>query len=743
MRIPFITTGLVLATMIMAQPGALDPTFGNGGFIQLDPGAGTDMFNDGAYGVASLADDRVLVTGYSMVDGEFLGVVLRLNADGSLDEGFGENGIRFIQAGTITTGFDLAVLGDGSIMVAGYSYASFGQSDVMLAKLTSEGSLDTGFGTNGIVLTSIGAGLDLGYAVSIQPDGRMVVCGSSADANGVDNGLVLRFNEDGALDNSFSGDGYAVITAWQEADRLWDLALLPDGSIVAAGMRGTNEDMKTMLVKFDSNGVPDASFGSNGVLIPDLLGTKDGAYGAVPSGDGFLVCGKCGEDLDAPDAFVARFNGDGTIDTGFNGTGMAFMNAVDTSVARDVILQSDGRILVCGTTGPELSNDPRDLLLGRFLSDGTPDNSFGTDGVVITDLGDGFTDAQAMALRADGRILVAGITMGNDNDIVVARYLADACAVFPNVSPEGLVLCPNATGDLSTEAFDSYQWYKNGAEIPGATGQALTLTSADDVGSWFMVRTTIDTCFGFSDSVLVDGYTFLPPSITNTGDAPNLIGDNSEQIYCQGDDPVLVLGAPYDTNVQWSVNGEPIPGANDTLYAVPGSGSYTVEGAPSVCPDFIQDAVTIEMDFHPYVQPTIYQSGILLCPQPEGLSSQWYYNGQPVAGFEQCVIPIDAGNYTVFVDYGDSCSVLSAPFYLVGLDEYELADMKASPVPTPDRVTITWADGGPIRDWRVIDVTGRIVRSGTKATSPLTIDLGTLDVGRYRFLSGDGRSLPL
>ena len=100
-------------------------------------------------------------------------------------------------------------------MVAGYSYASFGQSDVMLAKLTSEGSLDTGFGTNGIVLTSIGAGLDLGYAVSIQPDGRMVVCGSSADANGVVNGLVLRFNEDGALDNSFSGDGYAVITAWQ------------------------------------------------------------------------------------------------------------------------------------------------------------------------------------------------------------------------------------------------------------------------------------------------------------------------------------------------------------------------------------------------------------------------------------------------------------------------------------------------------------------------------------------------
>ena len=114
-----------------------------------------------------------------------------------------------------------------------------------------------------------------------------------------------------------------------------------------------------------------------------------------------------------------------------------------------------------------------------------------------------------------------------------------------------------------------------------------------------------------------------------------------------------------------------------------------------------------------------------------------------MAGFEQCVIPIDAGNYTVFVDYGDSCSVLSAPFTVVGLAEHTRSDLKASPVPTPDRVTITWAKGEPLPDWRVTDVTGRVVRSGTNGTSPLTIDLSALDVGRYRFLSGDGRSLPL
>ena len=242
----------------------------------------------------------------------------------------------------------------------------------------------------------------------------------------------------------------------------------------------------------------------------------------------------------------------------------------------------------------------------------------------------------------------------------------------------------------------------------------------------------------------MDGYVFLHPYIINEGDAPNLIGDNSEQIYCQGDDPLLVLGAPYDTNVQWFNSGTPIPGANSPSYAVTGSGSYSVEGAPAVCPDFIQNAgVSVVMDFHPYIQPTIVQSGILLCPQPEGVSAQWFYNGSPVAGLDQCVIPIDAGGYTVFVDYGDSCSVLSSPYNVVGVEEQTLPRMAAFPVPTSGPVSITFPDGGTIPDWRLLDVTGRVVIAGSKATTPFMLDLSGVEAGRYRFLSGDGRSVTL
>ena len=737
----------ILPGLALAQPGSLDPTFGDAGVVLLQPG----FHFDEASAVATLPDNTVILAGWTwglFGPDTIRGLVVHLLDDGSLDPSFGMGGYAPIIGGERNSLNGLAVTSSGFV-VAGSALAEYDGTDpdpdtqVLLARISTTGASDPGFGSGGITKTDIGSGDDVAADIAVQPDGRIVVAGYTEDANGEKNGLIMRYDADGTLDGTFSSDGKLVITAWSGEDALNDVAVLPDGSIVGAGYATVGGVRKSMLVKVSTDGTYDSAFGIDGLLVPELSDSTSSAHGILVADDGILVCGKIEESFLETVAYLARFMSDGTPDPVFNGNGLALVTGSPHGDALDLALQDDGKVLVCGKSESE-DIEPGEFLLARFNPDGSVDDTFGSNGAVTTDIDPGPSYARSIAIRPDGRIVLAGAAWLDYSDIAVARYLPDNCAVFPSISPEGPILCPNGTGELSTEAFDTYQWYKNGAEIPGAVGQTLTVNSADDVGSWFKVRTTIDTCFGFSDSVLVDGHVFLLPTVSQTGDAPNLIGDNGEQIYCQGDDPILVLSMPYDTNVQWSVNGEPIPGANDTLYAVPGSGSYTVEGAPSVCPDFIQNAgITIEMDFHPYVQPTIYQTGILLCPQPEGLSSQWYYNGQPVAGFEQCVIPIDAGNYTVFVDYGDSCSVLSAPFYLVGLDEYARADMQASPVPTPDQVTITWTEGGALSDWRVIDVTGRIVRSGTKATSPLAIDLGALDVGRYRFLSGDGRSLPL
>lgn len=737
----------ILPGLALAQPGSLDPTFGDAGVVLLQPG----FHFDEASAVATLPDNTVILAGGTwgfFGPDTICGLVVHLLDDGSLDPSFAMGGYAPIIGGERNSLNGLAVTSSGFV-VAGSALAEYDGTDpdpdtqVLLARISTTGTIDPGFGSGGITKTDIGSGDDVAADIAVQPDGRIIVAGYTEDANGEKNGLIMRYNADGTLDGTFSSDGKLVITAWSGEDALNDVALLTDGSIVGAGYATFGGIRKSILVKVSIDGTYDAGFGIDGLLVPELSDSTSSAQGILVDGDGILVCGKIEEGFLETVAYLARFTSDGTPDPTFNGNGLALVTGSPHGVALDLALQDDGKVLVCGKTESQ-DIEPGEFLLARFNPDGSVDDTFGSNGAVTTDIDPGPSYARSIAIRPDGRIVLAGAAWLDYTDIAVARYLPDNCAVFPTISPEGPILCPNGTGELSTGAFDTYQWYKNGAPIPGATSQTLAISSADDAGSWFKVETSIDTCSGMSDSVLVDSYVFLLPYIINEGDAPNSIGNSGEQIYCQGDDPVLVLGSPYDTNVQWFNSGAPIAGANSPQLAVSGTGSYSVEGAPSVCPDFVQNAgVEVVMEFHPYVQPTIYASGVLLCPQPEGLSAQWYYNGSPVAGLDQCVIPIDAGSYTVFVDYGDSCSVLSAPFNIVGLNELVRTDMTAVPVPTSDRVTISWAEGGPLPDWRVIDMTGRSVRSGTKASSPLTIDLGALDIGRYRFLSGDGRSLPL
>ena len=739
------TTCLILASsfglVCSGQAGSLDTTFAGVGFTLYSPALG----NNYNYDCATLADNTILACGYSVIDGTARAVVSHLLNDGSLDPDFGVEGYAVIPGDVPTIGQAIAVDPSDRIIIAGNS-AEFAVQRAFVACFTMHGTMDTTFGEGGMTMHDISGESALIRGLSIRTDGQIITCGSTTHhITGDMNGLLISYTESGALDIGFAGDGILVYASSGNDATLFAVVALPGGDVLATGYASIGGDRRTLLVNVHADGSLNSDFGSGGTVTETFGEPENASRDLALVDSGFVVTGLITLSFDSTIAFVAKFHLDGSLDTTFGTLGKA--DLVDTSYTAygdGICVQADGRLVVTGTIGDNDDPDELDVLMFRLLANGTADNGFGVDGVVRTDLGQTTELGESVAVQPDGRIVVCGLSWGSTGHMLVARYLADACTLFPTITPETPILCPNGSDELTTGAFDTYQWYKNGAPISGANSQTLPLTSADDAGSWFKVAVGLDSCSAISDSVLVDGYVFLLPYIINEGDAPNLIGDNSEQIYCQGDDPLLVLGAPYDTNVQWFNSGTPIPGANSPSYAVTGSGSYSVEGAPAVCPDFIQNAgVSVVMDFHPYIQPTIVQSGILLCPEPEGISSQWYYNGSPVAGLDQCVIPIDAGNYTVFVDYGDSCSVLSAPFTVVGLAEHTRSELKASPVPTNDRVTITWTQCGPLPDWRVIDVTGRIVRSGMTAPSPLTIDLGTLDVGRYRFLSGDGRSLPL
>jgi hypothetical protein len=166
------------------------------------------------------------------------------------------------------------------------------------------------------------------------------------------------------------------------------------------------------------------------------------------------------------------------------------------------------------------------------------------------------------------------------------------CTFDPTVTGDTL-LCPNATGMLTTQVYDSYQWYKRSLSggtaqpIAGATSQTLTIDYGNDAGFYFSVEATLAGCAEFSPEVLVDGWAFLPPFTIIEGDYQ--IGGSGELILCIGDTIYLIVGGPYDTSIQWFDNGNPIAGANNDTLIVTTAGSYTFQGAPQICPNYIQN----------------------------------------------------------------------------------------------------------------------------------------------------------
>jgi hypothetical protein len=169
---------------------------------------------------------------------------------------------------------------------------------------------------------------------------------------------------------------------------------------------------------------------------------------------------------------------------------------------------------------------------------------------------------------------------------------ANAQCPFDPVITGDTILCPNKNGILKTQEYDSYQWYRRewgnsmAEPIQGATGQSLDVTEADVLVS-FSVEATLNGCKETSPEVLLDGYVFLLPFVQHTGD---YTFDPVAETFkiCKGDTMFLTLGSPYNANITWFKDWIPIPGENSNTLAVTESGSYTVEGAPSVCPEFIQ-----------------------------------------------------------------------------------------------------------------------------------------------------------
>jgi hypothetical protein len=304
------------------------------------------------------------------------------------------------------------------------------------------------------------------------------------------------------------------------------------------------------------------------------------------------------------------------------------------------------------------------------------------------------------------------------------------CPFTPTIEPDDLILCPNEGGTLSTEPYDAYQWYKDGNPINGATAQTLPVSQMQDAGSSFTVAATSEGCTEMSASVLVDGWMFIPPYVIHGGDLPVSEGPVLE--FCEGDTLTLTLASGYTENIVWYADGTPIPGENSPMLVITGTGSYTVNAAPDICPNYIQGiGVEVSATFLPTVRPNIVLDGEQLCVEPTGTSTQWYLDGQP-AGNTDCITFTSSGPYTAFVDYGEPCQGLSDPWFATSVPEVPHAAPILSPVPTASGLTVRWPHDQPKGAWQLLDLTGRPLLTGVASPGSTTVlDLHFAAPGHY------------
>ncbi len=319
------------------------------------------------------------------------------------------------------------------------------------------------------------------------------------------------------------------------------------------------------------------------------------------------------------------------------------------------------------------------------------------------------------------------------------------CPFDPTITPNDLILCPNAQGTLTTQAYDGYQWFQDGQPITGATEQTLQVNSSQG-GSQFTVSATLNGCTETSPAVLVDGWVFLLPFIIHGGDEPYDIGSQGEQLFCVGDTALLVLGLPYSENIQWTNNGMPINGATNDTLVVTGAGAWSASGAPAICPNFNQSVgVQVVTSFTPNQQPEIVVSGDELCVSPSTYPHQWYLNGSPIVA-DVCFAPTVSGVYTVTMDLPGPCDAPSDPADIsVGVDEgMGRTDVTLSADGAAGRVRLSAS--APLHGpWELVDAQGRVVQNGYfGGCTNCLIDLrGTID-GAYwlRSPAFGSRALP-
>jgi uncharacterized delta-60 repeat protein len=342
-----------------------------------------------------------------------------LNATAQIpDSTFGVNALTTTNFNGGHDGYNSVVaLPNGKIIAAGFAKNAGGKTECAIARYNINGTLDVGFNGTGKV-TVPATDQETLKKLIVQPDGKLLAIGSRYTSNTEYSILLMRFDSTGILDNTFGSNGIVVLGATGSKYDGNNLALQSDGKIVIAGSKLYD---KFILARFNTNGTPDNSFGTNGIVMScydaaEAVGSEGIGLGIQPDGK-ILICGAAW--ANTPAIGIARYSATGTIDNTFGtgGSGRLILvspfgsTAPEVWGAEDMAILPDGKILMPAILStPTTAHMP---CIVRVHNNGTKDNSFGIAGFARPAYSNFYEMIHKLTLQTDGKILAAGYAQGS------------------------------------------------------------------------------------------------------------------------------------------------------------------------------------------------------------------------------------------------------------------------------------------------------------------------------------------
>ncbi len=347
-------TCLITASSLAQNIGELNTNFGTEGSFLFDPSVSHDKMEK----LLVQKDGKIITVGGARLDGSNYSIyVSRHNTDGTLDVTYGENGIANFKANPLiymNYAFDAALNEDDYLFITGYTFDYVNNTGFILC-LDENGIENTEYGENGFVISDYGGGI-VYDAIKIDSKGRAVIAGYYDDQI-----LVRRYNAKGKPDVTFGNEGSVTIildhTQWAYC-YAYDLEILDNGKIIVTGHKVTADMIYTAyLLRLKSNGNLDETFADNGVLYLDagkepnfpeyavsVSVQPDGKY--IVGGHDDLPSGD--SNLIRSEAFITRVNTDGTIDESFGTNGIVRFEPFEgegcTNTTAAVLATEDGQI---------------------------------------------------------------------------------------------------------------------------------------------------------------------------------------------------------------------------------------------------------------------------------------------------------------------------------------------------------------------------------------------------------------